>query len=155
MTDNEIIEELSNWIDYGDVNGCLLSEILNLINRQKAKIEELKSHIATDDEMLNRRINEAVNAISKVDDRYAHSLEEENKRLHKPLEMSEKTMKIANEDADLFHKQYKCIKSESIKEFTKELIYKLNGIPQYHFNLLMVLDIIKNTVKEMTEGENG
>lgn len=41
MTDNQIMKDLSDWIEYGDDNSYLLSEILDLIKRKDEQIESL------------------------------------------------------------------------------------------------------------------
>lgn len=77
------------------------------------------------------------------------------------LEMAEKAMKIANEDADLMRKQYECVKSEAIREFSEKLkqqayecdIYSRFG--KEHFAKAVAVIDIERLVEEMTEGENG
>lgn len=59
MADNEIIEELSAWIDYGDDNDYLLYEILDLLNRQKTEVKKLQAFKCYFDELYGKGLEVA------------------------------------------------------------------------------------------------
>lgn len=77
-----------------------------------------------DDIMLDKYLDDICNC-----GKDAYSLVNRQKKL---LEMAEKAMKIANDDADLMRKQYECVKSEAIREFARKVIDKfaeVHGFP--------------------------
>lgn len=64
--------------DFEDVPSILYEyqeENLNIINRQKAEIERLQGKSIADDKLLNDRVQEAVNSVSKANQKYVDALE--------------------------------------------------------------------------------
>ena len=148
MTDNEIIKALEYCFtnDFGksNCNKCMFytatakcmddmqNAVIDLINRQKAEIEELKAKIIADDKLLNDRVQEAVNFVSKANQKYVDALE-----------------KAFNDKVA----ELKTAKSEAIKDFAerlKECSYTYSDICGYKSTVIDVADI-ENLVKEMCD----
>ena len=53
----------------------MTEKVLGIINRQKARIKELEEKHAEDERVLNDRVQESVNAVSKADQKYICTLE--------------------------------------------------------------------------------
>ena len=107
--------------------------VLDLINRQKAEIEELKAKIIADDKLLNDRVQEAVNFVSKANQKYVDALE-----------------KAFNDKVA----ELKTAKSEAIKEFAERLKDNAEETLEYSSRYFTINeDDIDNLVKEM-EAEN-
>lgn len=105
MTDNKIMKALSN-ISYGG-HSCIECE--HRIDKGEERCGLKGCYIARNAlDLINRQ---------KI----------ELERSRELLEMAEKAMKIANEDADLMREQYKCVKAEAIREFAEELMFNLDG----------------------------
>lgn len=69
MTEKQIIKDLSDWVEYGDDNGYLLSEILDLIKRKEEQIESLiagqktlQKYIAEKDAEIEKLRKQALNS---------------------------------------------------------------------------------------------
>lgn len=74
LTDEEIIKQLERCVKRANRN-YNTDIVLDLINRQKAEITELESKIAFDEELLNKRVQDAVNSVDKANQRYIDRLE--------------------------------------------------------------------------------
>lgn len=59
----------------GECVCALMKDVFDLINRQKARIKELEEKHAEDERVLNDRVQELVNAVSKADQKYICTLE--------------------------------------------------------------------------------
>ena len=136
MTDEEIIKalELCNRPLNAEIceicplcseDECLYelkSNALKLINRYRAKITELESKIVSDDELLGKRLQEAVNVVDKANQRYIDRLEA----------------------------MLKTVKVEAYKEFTDRLKEKIWDV-DCRCGYVQVVDMgdIDETLKEM------
>ena len=139
MTDNEIIKALEICCKNTNCDGCPLgyliyqsqctSELalksLDLINRQRAEIEEHKSEIAI--------------------------LKDSNKNLHELYYTEREKVKNAKQKVIDIAKALQLAQSKAIKEFAKML--KKKARKQYRAALYRVVDTddIDSLVKEMTE----
>ena len=74
MKDNEWIK-IYNAKDGTWDKDLLIDEANNIINCQKARIEELQEKSVLDDKLLNDRVQEAVNSVSKANQKYVDALE--------------------------------------------------------------------------------
>lgn len=136
MTDNDIkiicekIDSLHTKILKSKFAECVTeSEMLSLIlaveelNRQKAEIERLKEKAVEDEKLLNDRVIESVNAVSKAHLKYENALEE----------------------------QIKTTKAEAIKEFATRLLDEYDIWTEYDATEYGYVDgLVNNLVKKMT-----
>lgn len=128
--------------EQNDVSGCLteddvsiiFKDALDLINRQKekikefdrkiviqqgmidyqkAEIEELKEKHAENERVLNDRVQESVNAVSKADQKYICTLE--------------RSIAAKDEKIERLLQKLQQAKSEARKEFAERLKEKLSG----------------------------
>ena len=74
------------------------------------------------------------------------------------LEMAEKAMKIANENADLMREQYECVKVVAAREFAEKLKQQAFecdvsfGFGKEHYTKAVAVVDIDRLFEEMTEG---
>ncbi len=94
-----------------DSLSVMIIELQNQLKTEKAEIERLQEKSREDDKLLNDRVQEAVNAVSKANQKYVDSLE---KRIedYKHLDV------ILNTAID---KLAKDLKAEAYKEFAERL----------------------------------
>lgn len=142
MTDEQIIKALEHNASKckfyeGGYDGGLFESTLNLINRQKARIKELEEKHAKDERVLNDRVQESVNAVSKADQKYICALERS----------------IAAKDVkrERLLQKLQQAQSEAIKEFAERLKRKIWHSGWCNFEMTITPEIITNLVKEMTE----
>ncbi|MBC8597455.1 hypothetical protein [Qingrenia yutianensis] len=139
MTDEQIIKAFEEILKNQNnklslIERAVCDDVLSLANRQKAEIEELKEKHAEDERVLNDRVQESVNAVSKADQKYICALE--RSITAKDVEIERLLQKLQQ------------AKSEAIKEFAEQLkkrFYLSAGrcvVDVYH---------IDNLVKKMTE----
>lgn len=142
MTDNEIKGAMYYCRDFDscDINCPLFNNdcvsiiskyALDLIKQQQEEIEELKAKIIADDKLLNDRVQEAINSVSKANQKYVDVLE-----------------KAFNDKVA----ELKTAKSEAIKEFAERLKEKLQWDVELENKIVFENDI-DNLVKEMKEVE--
>ncbi len=122
-------DEDGECMDKGDSK--LLEEVGYLLNRQKAEIERLEEKSRGDDKLLNDRVQEAVNSVSKANQKYVDALEKA----------------FNNKVAEL-----KSAKREATKEFAERLKEKchLQQNKCGDFTKLITFEDVDNLVKEMT-----
>ena len=141
MTDNEIIKALEeyNFQNLDVIKGITIKDILDLINRQKAEVERLQEKSIADDKLLNDRIQEAVNSVSKANQKYVDALE-----------------KAFNDKVQ----ELKTAKAEAVKEFAERLNARMRKdideqgmlpLPYTKKVYDTVRVFINNLVKEMEE----
>ena len=142
MTDNEIIKALEcisgkvifcKNCAYNKSDGSSYAymeraakDALDLINRYQAENERLKEKSITDDKLLNDRVQEAVNAVSKANQKYVDALEKA---------FNDRTAEL------------KTAKAEAIKEFADkviDLVYEADDI--YSINEWQIRDLVKEMV---------
>ena len=150
MTDAEVKKALECCAENKSCTDCPLrktksscsSHYLDLINRQDAKIEQLEKQHIEDDKLLNDRVQEAVNAVSKANQKYVDSLEKAfNDRTAEKqnLEFENKELKAKVERLQAYHDDMESaiysfredhakvkffkneIKAEAYKEFAERL----------------------------------
>lgn len=116
MADEQIIKALEHNASkckfYEDGHdGGLFESTLDLINRQKARIKELEEKHAKDERVLNDRIQESVNAVSKADQKYICALE--------------RSIAAKDVERERLLQKLQQAKSEAIKEFAELLKKKV------------------------------
>ncbi len=118
----------------GCVNRCR-KKALDLISRQKARIKELEEKHAEDERVLNDRVQESVNAVSKADQKYICTLE--------------RSIAAKDVERERLLQKLQQAQSEAIKEFAERLKER------YEKHILCSTNILNNEidslVKEMTE----
>ncbi len=124
-------KQLAKWLEE-------LKESRNTINRQKAEIEELKEKHAEDERVLNDRVQESVNAVSKADQKYICALE--------------RSIAAKDVERERLLQKLQQAKFETIKEFAERLKKYLcldlrEGIS------VVTIDNIDKIVKEMIDKE--
>ena len=139
MTDEQIIKAFEEILKNQNnklslIERAVCDDVLSLANRQKAEIEELKEKHAEDERVLNDRVQESVNAVSKADQKYICALE--RSITAKDVEIERLLQKLQQ------------AKSEAIKEFAEQLIRTADGDDEY--GTVFVFNI-NDLVKEMTE----
>ena len=141
----------------GSCTTLLVKSALDLINRQDAKIEQLEKQHIEDDKLLNDRVQEAVNAVSKANQKYVDSLEKafndrtaekqnlefENKELKAEVErlkdynenLLTANTSLSNEILD--------VKAEAYKEFAERLKEKYTNrkLGQWNFEKAFIKQI--------------
>ena len=63
MNDKQIIKDLAEWVEYGDDDGYLLFEILDLINRLTEEVRLLKEEndqLSSENEWLRAYLNQPI-----------------------------------------------------------------------------------------------
>ena len=140
FTDEEVIKALEWCIQSDSCEYCeyrektnkddvcpVRSDALDLIKRQKEEIERLQEKQVEDEQLLNLRVIESVNAVSEAHRKYEMALEE----------------------------HLKSERAEAIKEFAerlKQTAYTQGSITGYQYQVVDFAEI-DNLVKEMTEGK--
>lgn len=138
MTDNEIVKALECCSKKGNCKGCpcyidyehtkcleMKKGCLDLINRLQAENELLKEKHIEDNKLLNDRVIESVNAVSKAHLRYEKALEE----------------------------KFKTAKAEAYKEFAERLKHKAINIGVN--DSVVSKNVIDNLLKEMVGDNNA
>ena len=182
MTDNEIIKALDFCEGYNGVSFCndcplfdkdncehiLSHEAYNLINRQKAEIENLKD-ILYDTEGVN--LVNYWHQQCKIVENGCRNFDEENKNLKAEIERYKSGMMANAEVVKTVTTELKKAKSEAIKEFAERFEYfvlhedievvepkckdyesYINGANQFRHQ---IKNGINNLVKEMMEVETN
>lgn len=151
MTDNEILrvfkycQTATSCIDcqWYDTEKCenndLTEKVLGIINRQKARIKELEEKHAEDERVLNDRVQESVNAVSKADQKYICTLE--------------RSIAAKDVERERLLQKLQQAQSEAIKDFAKRLKNKIWYNPACNRYMTITPDDIYDLVKEMTEVE--
>lgn len=151
MTDNDIIKALECWtkpgckgcpfleqgcFDCGYIPTDVSNEILDLINRQREELEELKEDYIPKLEWGLKRANEI-----------GMSQDAEIERLKEFIEKDQGLiLKLTNVPKDEYDNK---IKSEAIKEFAERLKEQRYG--ELHNRISFSVEYLDNLVKEMTE----
>ena len=146
MTDNEIKKALECCIDCdctdcpcNTIEGCKdidYEATLDLINRQKAELDDLKRDDLPRCKDALRRANEM-----------GIALEKENQELNAEIEKLEALNKCYYTSLQQIAKSNHEIKAEAIKEFAERLKFNVTGIPWCEYG--PVHREIDNLVKEM------
>lgn len=139
ITDNEIIKFIEHAINsaksedgFKEIYWKKLDYILDLINRQKAKIEALQ--------MDNKQLqSDVINANQNWD------------HIKGLWECEKEKIESAKQKVICACKMLKTAKSEAIKEFAERLKGKIWHSPECNYINSITPDYIDNLVKEMTE----
>ena len=108
---------------YENCTEMLAKDALDLIVRQKAEIEGLREKQVEDEQLLNLRVIESVNAVSEAHRKYERALEE----------------------------HLKTERAEAIKEFAERLKHIIGFDDLVPTDCVMLFPYINNLVKELTE----
>lgn len=71
MNDKQIIKDLAEWVEYGDDDGYLLFEILDLINRLTEEVRLLKEEndqLSSENEWLRAYLNQPTKLRQALED---------------------------------------------------------------------------------------
>lgn len=159
LTEAEMITYLQMSVWLGNTASLAPEEaqrLLDIINRQRAKLEALQMDNAQlQSDIVNANMN-ADHALAEIE-----RLKKEIENLESMQEISPEAKHFVDTKADkvisLLNEVIKSqeqIKAEAVKEFAERLKVKVGSVPQYHFNLLQVKEDIDNLVKEMTRGQD-
>lgn len=157
MTDKEIVKALKeerHLAEYVDSEYCnavevsLISDTIDLINRQKSEIERLTKRI----EWLTGYNSNLIDANTALSGEIELMKEESDKQFDKWNLLAEKTKQHY---ADLYNEAKDILKAEAYKEFAKRLKNKIKtecnpyGKPTFDYNTsISIMHYIDNLVKE-------
>ena len=143
MTDEQIIKALKICFEDEECTGCPLEnnenecekfnvweQAFDLINRQKAEIERLKTE--------NKDISEQFRI-----------LDVECERLEKANENQKAEIERHREHIELLDIEHEAIRNKAIKEFAEELISRFSTEIYGWYGEIVLIDDIDNLVKEM------